>query len=1555
MYLQCSRTPAHLCSLPVVLTFLLATGSAELRAAPSPARGPTGKVSPPAVGKVGLWEAEAGQRVGDWLVVKHPLASGGVYMKPGGADTAHRLEFAIEAREPVSLRVWPVFWRHGDRRPVRRFPYPLPRQPGPDCIDWADVDGQRRLFITSPATGSLSSLSVDPPQLRTTAQPGGYLSDMVMDRSAGRLFLADATGDRIISLPTADLSSTNDVAVQGAPWSLALGGNRLYVGTQKGGEVVAIDPETRKVVARSQTQFQIAHVDYEEASSPRVLVWPMPAVFDLDTLTAQQPDREQFAAGRRTSAETGRRNTPDWKRFRPAGPHALLIESFTGKDWVRRTLDTSSVTKVEGAAQKFSYPLTGQPGPDILAVVGEVVLFTAPLAGRVGIVNIASGEIAGSVSVGGYLSDLIADAANKRAYAVDATGNRLVSISVAPGLAAGKVATVTQVPATPVSVDLFLPPPHLKNADSLVFVACWQDKKVAAFTPDRLEKKWEADLPGNPKEVTVLYRTNPAWWGTIPADRIDFEIRPKLSVTLNPVAFETNPLKPLGPVATATRFTRRSSVSLDLAEGEKQSFFVDNQHTVQTVTETATPPQREENWLDVSEVTDPQLIPSAPALTSLDDPGAAILSIDGGPSLPWRREIWKTPDQLQLLMNDTPEFWRWNAPVVHLDPGQHVLKVETRSNYALLDALKVERTLKDTVSFSVSPVSATKNSLPERYRSLFYAEEPVAFDIQVKNILPHIHTLKLAWRVTNYLGETVLSDAAEIHVGGGADNDRSQTQSPSHRVSLNLRDTGTFTLTVSVRSDWGEDSKDVRFVRLPRLERPRMLFRREDVASIQARVNQNPILFAHYFSWLQKRCETPGFLPGGLTGGTLIPALPEAQQKLAGSGAWRRYDFAWRMLAVQLGAQFAPESAQREYFGQRMAKLLMGQKTDYYCTFHHHGPFAPGVVASLVDLAAANPGQADAEVKGFKAFFRQYIGDMNVLPWTLAALEDPLSPQERAILWHIGMWLFNAERYFEYHMGQRGGTRWIGPRTWCHCPYASFGYPFIYLPNILDEKKFQYRNSIGDFLTYSELLLPYRDTRQMLGEPGPKGEPLKWIDSARSKNPLLKRKYNWEELIKKISSTDLTDEQLNMLLDYPESACTTAPMAFAVPLGLALGWYDPDDPEVDVTELPPTLLFDVEGEVVMHSDWTDNLTEVAFKCGVRDHVYREQPTHLRISRGGDWLLGTASSCGDDGNPAPGKSWGNVVVVEPSDWLRRWGENFWHPRGEEYCVTNRFSDAAFGYIARDRRLVKYAPAEGGFGGGLDFHGHTQSFLVQEGELLAYETWPKFDYMAGDATNSWPVDLADEVQRQVLFLKPDTVVIYDRLRLGPKAKQTRWVAATGENLKIDGKQFLVKTGKSVMGGEVLLPAAPRLEAFNPKESNKYSTPPRHSVNWFLFDGRTNFQQVLEITAPANEQSVEYLVVLKTAAAVADSTASPLPRITPIATDGYAGASWKDGSAAYRVRFLRDGLAGGDLTIQGSGTPFSHRFMQKVDDSYRHWKSHPLYREWMDAPRFKFLHIK
>jgi len=1504
-------------------------------------------MSLPPVGLVGTWEAERGVQTGDWLLIKHPLASGRAFIRPRSSEPPHAVEFIFQTSEPVSLRVWPLFYRHGDRRPVRRFPYPLPSQPGPDVIDWADVNGQQQLFITSPATGRLSTLGGTPLRLQDSARPGGYLSDMVVDRNSGRIFLADATGERIVWMPVNDLSARHEITTPGVPWSLAWGGNLLYVGTLRGQEVMAVNPDSGQIVGRAKVNFDIAHVDYEQTPSRRIIVWAMPLIFDMATLTPKQPDRDQFALGRRTSAETGRRNTPEWKRFRAKGPHSLLIESFTGKEWLQKTLDTSIVTKGEETASQLQYPLRDYPGPDIITPMGEVVLFTAPLTGKVGIVNVASGEIVGAVSVGGYISDLVADPSSRRAFVLDATGNRLVVVKVEADPSLSKVVASVPVPALPVSVALFMPPGYLKSADPLLFVACWQGKQVVAFSPDRLEQKWKTDLTAHPREVAVITGADPGWWGTIPADRIDLEIRPKLAITLNPIAFAEQTLEPLGPVSTDTRFRRRTSVTFERSGGEKQTFVVDNQLTVQIINEKATPPQRSESWLDVSEVTDPQLLEERLPLTPLDDPGVVKLSVDNGSPLPWRREIWQTPDQLQLLFNDTPEFWRWNAAIAQLPPGRHTVKVETTSPFAALDALKVERVLPHEMRIAITPISSAGEELPARYRSLFYADEPVAFDVTITDNSPQPEKLSVSYQVTNYMGKTVAQEAFDLQAGGG--------NNPTRRLSLNLRDTGRFTLSLTVRSQSGEETQHYRFIRLPRLEHPRMLLRREDIEAVQARIAQNPVLFRHFFDWLRRRCEAPGFLPEGLTVATFVPKLPEAQRKLAQGGGWRRYDFAWRMIAVQFGALFAPDQTQRQFFAERIATLLKEGKTDYYCTFHHHGPFVPGAVASLVDMVAGNPGQADEQVKVFTNFFRQYLGDMNVLPWTLAAAGDPPTWQERALLWHIGMWLFNVERYFDYHMGRRGGVRWLNPRTGCHCPYAGYGYPFIYLENFLGEPEFKEKKIISPFLTYSELALPYRDNRKMLGPPGPRGEPLKWLDTARSKNPLLKRKYNWEDFLAKLADATLTAQQIDALLDCAESAGTSTPMSFVVPIALALGWYHPDDPEVGFHELPPTILFDVEGEVVMHSDWSDNLTEVVFKCGVRDHVYREQPTHVRISRAGDWLLGTASSAGDDGNPAPGKSWGNVVVIEPSDWLRRWGENLYHPRGEEYCVTNRFSDAAFRYINRDRRLVKYAPAEAGFGGSLDLHGHTESFLVQEGELLAYETWPKFDYAAGDATNSWAVDLADEVLRQVLFLKPDTIIIYDRLQLGPKAEQTRWVAATGEKLFINGNHFLVQTGKSMMGGQVILPAAARLEAFNPKEKNKYSTPPPHSINWFLFDALTNFQQVLEITPKRHTREVEYLVFLKTGATGSGAAEYLLPGVTPTMTEGYAGLTWTSGNSTYQVRFNRKGLVGGDLVIQEPGKHFSHKFVQHVDDSYRHWKSHPLYHEWMQSPRFKFLDLR
>jgi hypothetical protein len=95
-----------------------------------------------------------------------------------------------------------------------------------------------------------------------------------------------------------------------------------------------------------------------------------------------------------------------------------------------------------------------------------------------------------------------------------------------------------------------------------------------------------------------------------------------------------------------------------------------------------------------------------------------------------------------------------------------------------------------------------------------------------------------------------------------------------------------------------------------------------------------------------------------------------------------------------------------------------------------------------------------------------------------------------------------------------------------------------------------------------------------------------------------------------------------------------------------------------------------------------------------------------------------------------------VVAPRDEWESPWQINLAHPRDDEHLVINRFSKPTWTYISRDRRLIGYAPADNGWGGRLDFHGHTQTVYRREGRVIAYETWPDFDYVAGDGANAWP---------------------------------------------------------------------------------------------------------------------------------------------------------------------------------------------------------------------------
>jgi hypothetical protein len=71
----------------------------------------------------------------------------------------------------------------------------------------------------------------------------------------------------------------------------------------------------------------------------------------------------------------------------------------------------------------------------------------------------------------------------------------------------------------------------------------------------------------------------------------------------------------------------------------------------------------------------------------------------------------------------------------------------------------------------------------------------------------------------------------------------------------------------------------------------------------------------------------------------------------------------------------------------------------------------------------------------------------------------------------------------------------------------------------------------------------------------------------------------------------------------------------------------------------------------------------------------------------------------------------------------------------------------------------------------------------GQFLAFETRPKFDYVAGDATRAYtypwsgigdnPSRRVEEMVRQLVFLKPDWVIIFDRVEATKAAFEKKWL--------------------------------------------------------------------------------------------------------------------------------------------------------------------------------------
>ncbi|MGA2501054.1 MAG: heparinase II/III family protein, partial [Tepidisphaeraceae bacterium] len=217
------------------------------------------------------------------------------------------------------------------------------------------------------------------------------------------------------------------------------------------------------------------------------------------------------------------------------------------------------------------------------------------------------------------------------------------------------------------------------------------------------------------------------------------------------------------------------------------------------------------------------------------------------------------------------------------------------------------------------------------------------------------------------------------------------------------------------------------------------------------------------------------------------------------------------------------------------------------------------------------------------------------------------------------------------------------------------------------------------------------------------------------------------------------------------------------------------------------------GKVYARSDWTDAATWFRFECGDlwngHQHyetgnfeIFRYEPLATESGEYADytsshavnWLIRTvAHNC--------------ILVNQPDEkWNRQrdGGRNTYANDG-----------------GQDRRAEWFAP-------------DLPTWLKQRdqwkrGKIVAYENRPEFLFVAGDCTKAYAPSKLGLCMRQIVFLRPGTFVIFDRVISTKAEYEKTWLLHSRFEPKFDGLSATIENGKGKLIVRTLLPEAAKID--------------------------------------------------------------------------------------------------------------------------------------------------
>ena len=214
-----------------------------------------------------------------------------------------------------------------------------------------------------------------------------------------------------------------------------------------------------------------------------------------------------------------------------------------------------------------------------------------------------------------------------------------------------------------------------------------------------------------------------------------------------------------------------------------------------------------------------------------------------------------------------------------------------------------------------------------------------------------------------------------------------------------------------------------------------------------------------------------------------------------------------------------------------------------------------------------------------------------------------------------------------------------------------------------------------------------------------------------------------------------------------------------------------------------------------------------------------------------------------------------------------------------------------------------------------------------QVLAFETNALYSYAAADGTQAYDPKNATQVTRQLVFLPPEHVVIFDRVTATNAADEKRWLFHTANEPIVTGREFQADQADGRIFVRTLLPQTPVLE--------KIGGPGREfwylGRNWPLdTDWWDKFGHLYGGVADGEipEEMGRWRMEVKTSGSlednflvliqVGDQSLSRMVASQLVDSGNDAGVEFTSSGRTFRVLFNKTGTVGGHIEIGESGRP-------------------------------------